>query len=475
MTLKPQANTIIEKVAAYVRVSTEEQKLFGLSLDAQREKLQEYAQEHNLQIVDWYEDEGVSGRKLIRKRPELQRMLNDAQTGKFTRIIFIKLDRYFRSVAEYYECQKILESHNVTWTATTEKFDLTTANGRYWVTQKLAMAEFEADQTSERIKLINEYKAKTGQAMSGSHCQGFGHTVETIDGVKRVVKNKETEAATMAFIEHFLKYQNITHAIDHVRINFGIHISFTTAQKLLKNPKICGEYRGNKEYCEKYIDRETFDLIQTYLARNIRTTSKRRIYLFTGLIPCPKCGRVMGGSFNGSQTNIKKSGKVYKYNREYYSYRCCNAYIEKKCDFTKRPNETKLENQLLDIFDSSVKEYVEVAKIEDARRKDDTVIKKIESVKGEMNRLNTMYLKQRITESQYDATYTKLEAELAELEKRMEPIVERDLARYETLCTEDWKDLYNALTKENKRAFWRKYIKSICLNDNSEIEGIIFF
>ena len=36
----------IERVAAYVRVSHQEQKLHGLSLDAQKQKLQEYARAH---------------------------------------------------------------------------------------------------------------------------------------------------------------------------------------------------------------------------------------------------------------------------------------------------------------------------------------------------------------------------------------------------------------------------------------------
>ena len=85
----------VELVAAYVRVSTQEQKLHGISLDAQKAKLQKYADEHNMKIVEWYVDEGVSGRKLIRNRPELQRMIQDAEKEKFERIIFIKLDRFF--------------------------------------------------------------------------------------------------------------------------------------------------------------------------------------------------------------------------------------------------------------------------------------------------------------------------------------------------------------------------------------------
>lgn len=173
----------MDRVACYIRVSSEEQKLHGISLDAQIDKLTAYAKDHELKIVEWYKDEGVSGRKLIRKRPELQRMLNDAQARKFDRIIFIKLDRFFRSVAEYHECMKKINP--VVWTATEEKYDLTTANGRAFVNMKLTIAELEADQTGERIRLVNDYKVKAGRALAGYKSLTMGYTTAEVDGVKR--------------------------------------------------------------------------------------------------------------------------------------------------------------------------------------------------------------------------------------------------------------------------------------------------
>lgn len=131
----PYSTQYIEEVAAYVRVSTTEQKLHGISIESQKQKLAEYAEKNNMKIVEWYIDEGVSGRKPIAKRPELQRMVHDAQKGKFRRIIFIKLDRFFRSLSEYHECMKLIDP--VIWTATEEKYDLSTANGRAFVNMKL--------------------------------------------------------------------------------------------------------------------------------------------------------------------------------------------------------------------------------------------------------------------------------------------------------------------------------------------------
>ena len=273
--LSHTAEKKIERVACYIRVSSEEQKLHGISLDAQRDKLKEYADKHHLKIVGWYEDEGVSGRKLIRKRPALQRMLHDAQAGKFDRIIFIKLDRFFRSVAEYHECMKLIDP--VIWTATEEKYDLSTANGRAFVNMKLTIAELEADQTGERIKIVNEYKVKTGQALTGGHRQGIGYTVKKIDGVKRVIKDPDTKEMCEGIIDYFLLHQNKAATCRWVKDKYGVDLGINSLTMFLKTTKIYGHHRGNNEYCEPYVDKATYDKIQDILKSNVKATPSKNI------------------------------------------------------------------------------------------------------------------------------------------------------------------------------------------------------
>ena len=461
-----------EKIACYIRVSSEEQKLHGISLDAQRDKLKEYADKHHLKIVGWYEDEGISGRKLIRKRPALQRMLHDAQEGKFDRIIFIKLDRFFRSVAEYHECMKMIDP--VVWTATEEKYDLSTANGRAFVNMKLTIAELEADQTSERIKLVNEYKVKTGQALTGSRIQGLGHTVIKINGVKKVVRDLNNEKLVMDIIEHFLTYQNKRQAMLYVNDKYHRDITFRQVTSLLSNTKLYGYHKGNPDYCEAYIDKATFDEIQEILKKNIRDTKPKNIYLFTGIIDCPCCGKKLSATRSGNQS-VTIKGKTYNYDRTYYSYRCNPAYINKTCEWKRRPNEQKIEAALLSQLEDMISGYIEVSKIEEARVRDSHASDKISEVKGEMERLTKAYRKNRITEEEYDKEYDELEARLQELQSRLEPILERDLTQYEELLKSDWKTLYNALTKENKRAFWRKYVKAIEISEKGTVKRAIFF
>ena len=58
----------IPRCAIYIRVSTEEQHLNGLSLPAQKKALTEFAEHNNYTIVGYYADEGISARKPMKHR-----------------------------------------------------------------------------------------------------------------------------------------------------------------------------------------------------------------------------------------------------------------------------------------------------------------------------------------------------------------------------------------------------------------------
>lgn len=470
-----QDDKSVERIACYIRVSTQEQKLHGLSLDAQRDTLKRYADTHGLKIIEWYEDEGISGRKIIRRRPALQRMLNDAQNGKFDRIIFIKLDRYFRSVAEYHECQKKLEANNVLWTATEEKYDLTTASGRFWVTQKLAMAEYEADNTGERIRLVNEYKVRTGQALAGPQSQGIAYTVKKdSEGVKRVVPDPETKELCMDYINHFLVHQNKKAAMVYVNKKYNTSYQYNTFTNMLNDTKLYGHYRGNDFYCEPYIDKDTYDQIQTILDKNIKHPKSNRVYIFSGLLRCPCCNAKLSGNFTIKKPRLRVDGVTYVNFNELRSYRCNNSRKNNTCSFSKSTGENRIEKFLLTYMDQYITDYIAEAKIEDDKPKNTNVTDQIKKVKSEMTRLNNMYRKERISEAEYDREYDELNSRLKELESHLEPQIERDLTIYEDLLKTGWRTLYEALTPENKRAFWRKYIKEISINEKGQLKPIFF-
>ena len=116
----------MKRVFLYVLVSTEEQAVHGLSIEAQTAALEGWARANRHRVVGVYTDAGISARKPASKRPELQRLLADARAGKGDLIVFTKLDRWFRNIAEYYKVQEVLEACRVDWKTIHEDYDTST-------------------------------------------------------------------------------------------------------------------------------------------------------------------------------------------------------------------------------------------------------------------------------------------------------------------------------------------------------------
>ena len=429
--------------AAYIRVSTEEQKLHGISLDAQRDKLKTYAEAHDLKIVHWYEDEGVSGRKLIRKRPALQQMLLDAQAKKFELIIFIKLDRFFRSVAEYHECMKLIEPCK--WIATEEKYDLTTANGRMFVNMKLTIAELEADQTGERIKIVNEYKAKTGQALTGSVPWGF--KIEKVDGVKRVMVDESQRECAVDTINYFLRTQSLSRTLAYCK-QWHSFYDLAGVRRWLTRTMLYGSYRGNDDYCEGIIDKDTFYAIQAKIKSNVKNTSVNKHPLFQRLLVCPHCGRKLCAATYSSPYK----GKRYRYQ----SYRC-DAYRFGRCDYRFVLFESKVERLLLDNLDKVLRDTVVQAEVQPlgSMKGEDK-----KAIQAELTRLNYMFEKDRITVEEYDKKYEAIQSRLSEADKPQDVDKEK-IARLQSLVDSGWRDVYDQLDPQHRADFWHSILKEV--------------
>lgn len=460
----------IERVACYVRVSHQEQKLHGLSLDAQKMKLTEYAKKNHMKIVGWYVDEGVSGRKLIRNRPELQRMIQDAEKGNFDRVLFIKLDRFFRSVAEYHECMKRIAP--VLWTTTEEDYDLTTANGRMLVNMKLTIAEMEADQTGERINIVNEYKITTGQPLTGAMPFGFKITIDEETKRKKIIRDPEQEEIMKDLLDFFFTHQSKKGAVVYLQAKHHIHMPYNSLTRLLKNTMLCGEYRENKQYCESYITREEFDKLQEIMKRNVKENRSENIdYLFTGLIKCPDCGRRLAGS----KAYCNKSYGQYLYK----TYRCNHNGNNNACIFKKRVNEKALEKLMLE----NIEKYFEEAKIRTASVSESDSLKipkyNIDDINEQIDRLNYSWQTGKIRKVEtYEEQYAELLKKLELAESEQTEIIQKDFSHIEEVLKEGWKEIYNALDDAHKRAFWRSFVSSIEINwttKTKELDKVNFF
>src|SRR5258705_5443621 len=80
------------RLVGYARVSTEEQAREGVSLEAQRERLQAYCTAHGYELVGLESENGASGKITPAKRPRLAKALDRVQKGEADGILALKLD-----------------------------------------------------------------------------------------------------------------------------------------------------------------------------------------------------------------------------------------------------------------------------------------------------------------------------------------------------------------------------------------------
>jgi DNA invertase Pin-like site-specific DNA recombinase len=134
------------KAALYCRVST----TAGQSVEMQLRDLRQLAQQRGFEIVNEFCDEGVSGS--CDSRPQLDRMLADAQRGKFQAILIWRLDRLGRSLQHLVRLFENFRAWNVALISFGEGLDFSTSMGKLFYQLSGAFAEFERDCIRDRVR-----------------------------------------------------------------------------------------------------------------------------------------------------------------------------------------------------------------------------------------------------------------------------------------------------------------------------------
>lgn len=431
----------IQRAALYIRVSSEEQAMHGLSLTAQRETLAQYAEDNGLSVVGLYADEGITARKKYRNRTEFMRMLKDVQAGRVDVILFIKLDRWFRNIADYYEVQKILDDNGVKWIATEEDYDTTTANGRLHLNIKLSIAQDESDRTSERIKFVFDSKVKRGEVVSGRI--PLGYRIED----KRLCIDPEKAAIAKDIFEQYLNLRSMRALRQYMMETHGMIYCYSGLRALLQNRRYIGSAHGQDDFCPAIIDREIFRQVQTIIGERAQRNANfrsDRVYLFTGLISCAECGNRLSSHTVGGK---------------YVYYRCTRYEKLHLCTHKKRTSELVLEQWLLDRIFMSFESY-SMSLSADGSREPPQVDKS--KLNRKMEKLKDLYLNDLIDRDAYQQEYTALRDALRSVSEPSTPLPEHVRT---TSTVQDIRSLYAALSRENQKAFWSHVVGKICITE----------
>lgn len=446
------------RCALYDRVSTEMQAEEGLSLDAQREALTQYAIDHDYEIVDYYSDEGITARKKMQNRKELLRLLDDVKQNKIDLILVTKLDRWFRNIKDYHNTQSILEAHNCNWKTIFEEYDTTTSNGRFAINIMLSVNENECDRDSERIKAVFEYKKRNRQLLSGRPSYGY-----ILDKEKHLIKDPVTRPIVEDAIDYYFHNFSKRKVIDYIQEKYGINApTVYQIERFFEVSTYYGEMYGISGYCEPYLTMEQVRRIKEANDAKIYP-SHNGIYIFSQLLRCPECGGAMSGY---TSKHKLKSGGVTLSKR----YKCARKY--QRGHNSPCISETVIEKYLLEHVTFELKkELLLLQKSQTQTPRKNNAPK----YQAELERLNSMYQKGRISDEYYDTQYIEIEKKLNQELAAVNQTTIQSLETFYKNFEDGWEEIYCKLDDEHKRAFWRRIIRTIEIDRNThKISGFTF-
>ena len=315
-----------KKCFIYSRVSTEMQ-VEGYSLEAQKNCLTKFAEREEMQIVNYYEDAGKSG-KSIEGRPAFKKMLSDIESGQSVDYILVyKLSRFGRNAADILNSLELIQTYDVNLICIEEGIDSSQTSGKLLISVLSAVAEIERENILEQTMNGRREKARQGKWNGGPAPYGY-----MIKDNMLCVNEDEAELVRLIYDKYvntnigytgIAKYLNMQGIKKSVRTEKMIEqCSAHFVSLVLTNPVYCGKIaygrrtlekvKGKKnhykrinasEYIkveglhEPIISEELWNKAQEKRKATGRKFAskygKDRTHLLTGLLKCPVCGGPM--------------------------------------------------------------------------------------------------------------------------------------------------------------------------------------
>lgn len=371
----------LNNVGIYLRLSKDDEKAGeSLSIENQRKILQGYVIEQGWNLADEYADDGYSGTNF--NRPEVQRLLEDAKTGKINTILVKDLSRFGRNYIEVGQyVDYIFPLYNIRFIALTDNVD--TADRQSSAMEMMPIMnvfnEWHAANTSKKVRAVREANARAGRYQAAFAPYGY---IAGKDEKRTLIIDEEAAPVVRKIFELYasgmsgakvseaLNAEGIIAPSPYLEKKVGRprrrtevcpFWSAATVLQILKNPAYIGEMAQMKRTTTSYknhkiilkdesdwivipnahepiIDRELWDKCQDRKKpyRRGRSTKRSGTDPLSGLIFCPDCGSTVRLSWNTTHRGKERQKIIYRqfYNCGAYSragkYACTSHFIRYK-------------------------------------------------------------------------------------------------------------------------------------------------
>ena len=324
----------LNKTGLYKRLSKEDEKAGeSMSIEHQGILLRQYAEEHGFNVVDEYADDGYSGTNF--DRPDMQRLLDDAKSGKIDTIIVKDLSRFGRNYIEVGQyIDYIFPAYGIRFIAINDNVDTAdrTSTAMDMMPIMNVFNEWHAANTSKKIRAVLESSQRSGKYTNWNYPYGY----RAGDDESRTAVIDEEAAAVIRRIYDLRLQGHSARTIARILTDEGIPNPATYYTKLdggkwnrpckpywnpetirwiLSNPTYIGhtiqhkttrvsyknhkvvqipesEWIINENAHEPIISKEIWDKVQTtYEGKRGRSDKSNVVHPLSGLVVCPNCGK----------------------------------------------------------------------------------------------------------------------------------------------------------------------------------------
>lgn len=460
------------QAAIYCRLSQDDGSLGESgSIQTQKAILTQYCQEHHMEIVDCYCDDGWSGTNF--DRPAFQRMIGDIEAGRVNTVIVKDLSRFGREYAQMgLYIEHYFEEKGVRFLSLAENIDSSQGLNNLVLPFTNVINSLYARQASEKTKAAHRARAKNGMFL-GSRAP-YGYQKDPNDRHHLIVDPEAAEVVKEIFrmfadgigyvrMTKILRERNILNPqayfnqnnpdyykhSDYWRKPFDWHA--TSVRAILNNPVYLGKLTFGKTKTKGFFDKrrvpaeesdwivvehtheplvsqELWDTVHQMMKARRRENGSGHVQPFAGLVKCAGCGSSLNASYD------KKKGKytgfscwVYK---NYGKQRCTSHAIGWQTLNRLVLEDIRRNAHVAKLASSRYMEMLLSAKLE--KEKDETArarreLKKTEKRVEELDKiLAKLYEDQalgKISEARYQAMAPGYEKEQESLKEKRDQLI----------------------------------------------------
>lgn len=322
----------------YARYSSDKQT--EQSIEGQLRVCNEFAEKHDIVIVDTYIDRAMTGTN--DNRTSFQKMLKDSVKRAWDIVLVYKLDRFSRNKYETAMHKKTLKDNGIKLISAMENIP-DTPEGIILESLLEGMAEYYSAELSQKVKRGQNESRQKGQFTGGVMVYGYKNVnkkVQIDEDQAVIVRMIYEKFAAGVYVKDILKELN-----DMGILNHGKPFAKNTLYHVLHNEKYVGILRhGDEVFTNIYpqiVPTNIFEIVKRKCDENkLGKHQNDVVYLLKNKVWCGYCGKTIA-----SESGTCKNGVVKRY------YKCTNRKKNAACD--KLPIRKELFEQI--VIDTTMK------------------------------------------------------------------------------------------------------------------------